>query len=892
MNRSSLMRATVVCAYVFTLGVALAPASASAAYFDPFYDTSFEPPDTLADWAIAAGSWQLADGEFVSSQGALSLATLPRYEPFEYQHDTIGSDFSLEVYAALSSTAANARIGIVFDYINPSNFHEVMLSGTGEVQLRSTLGGASRTLAAESIAPPGAQKWVRLTLVRSNGRSTVHIDGVAVFTNVLQDGLALGDVGLIARNTRARFDDLDVRGFGRQDPYIEDFNDQAANEWLPLNGTWSATSSSYTNSAVIATGITQTPLHAMWEPTTSAFDTPYTFKVRILNPYGASGNLAGVAWVRDAANYVEAVFSPTGQARLNSVSNGARSTIASATYLGGNRNRWFEVEIAYDGVEPDAVGRIKVNGVPVFDVAPSLREGVLSLITHWAPARFDDVRASPRIFRPLQESFDGTEPPRWIRSATWASAEGMFTNSAIDRAARAIVEESTGWHELQDIEFRARMLNRFGSSGNLVGFTYGARASVYYEAAFSPTGVAHLRKVVKGVPMTIATAPYEGGERSQWFDAQLIQIDGRTTVKVNGATVFDNVLQLDAVGGALGFVAHWTNASVDDVSITQIPVTRYRLTELPDIVEQFETLTSIRALNDRGEAVGLSRNFDAKPMAVLWRSGSVVDLGATGFNGSVAEGINNRSEIVGTSFGTMSSSFYWQAGQLRDLLPNTEAHDINEAGQIVGWSCGQRNGCPAMLWERNGSFTSLEDVPGGIASSGALAINDRGDIVGFGFGDTNRMQAIWWQDRMVEGLGIEGNAADVNNRGQIVGLGFLDRQRAVMWQTRELVALPSRPGETSAQASAINEHGVIVGSSEGPSSDPFRRVRPTLWQEGRVVDLNELIACDTLSPSRYLMSAMDINERGEIAVDAFDFGNTHSRAFVLRPVSGREECDP
>ena len=112
-----------------------------------------------------------------------------------------------------------------------------------------------------------------------------------------------------------------------------------------------------------------------------------------------------------------------------------------------------------------------------------------------------------------------------------------------------------------------------------------------------------------------------------------------------------------------------------------------------------------------------------------------------------------------------------------------------------------------------------------------------------------------------------------------------------MWQAGELVVLPSRPGETSAQAAAINEHATIVGSSDGPATDPFRRVRPALWQEGRVVDLNELIVCDTLSSSRYLMSAMDINERGEIAVDAFDFANTHSRAFVLRPVSGREECD-
>ena len=115
------------------------------------------------------------------------------------------------------------------------------------------------------------------------------------------------------------------------------------------------------------------------------------------------------------------------------------------------------------------------------------------------------------------------------------------------------------------------MINRFANAGNLVGFTYGVRASIYYEVVFSPTGVAQLRKVVKGVPITIATASYEGGGRNQWFDAQLTQIGERTTVRVNGVPVFENVPQPDALGGGLGFVAHWTNASIDDVQFQAIP---------------------------------------------------------------------------------------------------------------------------------------------------------------------------------------------------------------------------------------------------------------------------------------------------------------------------------
>jgi hypothetical protein len=40
-----------------------------------------------------------------------------------------------------------------------------------------------------------------------------------------------------------------------------------------------------------------------------------------------------------------------------------------------------------------------------------------------------------------------------------------------------------------------------------------------------------------------------------------------------------------------------------------------------------------------------------------------------------------------------------------------------------------------------------------------------------------------------------------------------------------------------------------------------------------------------------LARGSDINERGEIAADAFDPGNTQTRAFILTPVLGPEGCE-
>lgn len=685
------------------------------------------------------------------------------------------------------------------------------------------------------------------------------------------------------------------------DTYIERFNAGTATGWQPMSGSWSVTSGTYANAAVVETAITKAPLDELWATPTPTDEVSYTFKVRVLNPYGARGNLAGVAWVLDSSNYTEAVFSPTGEARLNKVSNGVRSTISSATYLGGDRNRWFEIEVAYTGAVTGGVNKIKVNGVPIFDDAPGLSAGQLSLITHWAPARFDDVRAAPHVFTPFVERFDDAVAPPFAAAGTWIIANGALNNDAVEQASRAYVSSVAGWHELADISFRARMINRFRSSGNLVGFTYGAQGTSYYEAVFGPTGVAHLRKVVDGHPTAIATARYQGGERNRWFDAELIQIGQRTTVKVNGVVVFNNVLQPDGSGGQLGFVAHWTNASIDNVSLSQIPVTRYRLTQLPGLSSP--SVTQVRALNDRGEVVGGSRTEAGRLTAVLWRGGGVTELVSNVGDGAAANDINNKGEIVGGQFGR--GAFYWRDGVLEPFLfpecDRGEALGINERSEIAGICGAEGDGTSAVLRKANGQLVTLEELPGGFNWSHAWAVNDLSEVVGRSSGSQGH-KAVSWRGGTVETLDSSmftdfhlSDAYDINNSGTSVGLVSVNdmRQEAVMWKNRELLVLPIRASQFHAQALGINEHEVVVGTTSAHMPDDRdRESRATLWQEGGIADLNELIACSSLPASNWLVSAMDINERGEIAVNAFDLSISESKAFLLTPISGQERCWP
>jgi probable HAF family extracellular repeat protein len=100
--------------------------------------------------------------------------------------------------------------------------------------------------------------------------------------------------------------------------------------------------------------------------------------------------------------------------------------------------------------------------------------------------------------------------------------------------------------------------------------------------------------------------------------------------------------------------------------------------------------------------------------------------------------------------------------------------------------------------------------------------------------------------------------------------------------------LGSLPGYGCSFAAFINSSGQIVGGSYACDGSTNTA---TLWQDGTSVDLNSLIPPNS---TLHLDVALDINDRGEIAVNGSDAnGNTH--AVLLIPCdenhSGVEGCD-
>lgn len=332
-------------------------------------------------------------------------------------------------------------------------------------------------------------------------------------------------------------------------------------------------------------------------------------------------------------------------------------------------------------------------------------------------------------------------------------------------------------------------------------------------------------------------------------------------------------------------------------------------------------------VNDKDSASGISQNGRIDPdtgifegRAVVWNNGRIRDLGTLGGTQSAGSAINNSNQAPVISSNSDSGDPYinipqsnclwlpttgggcsqndfgtnalflpvttathvaeWQPGAgLADLGtlggPDSAGLDINDNGQIVGWSYTSYTaggaGVPdthPFLWD-NGTMIDLIGL-GGTFGAGVM-VNNSGVVAGAANlpGDTEVHPFLWDKENGIRDLGTLGGTYAhpdwLNENGDVVGFSRNANHdgRAFYWHDGTMTDLGTLDDDPASEATGINNHGIIVGLTFNPGVEDLRGFVSN--QGGQIVDLNSLIR---KSYGLHVIAANAINDRGVITANA------------------------
>lgn len=277
----------------------------------------------------------------------------------------------------------------------------------------------------------------------------------------------------------------------------------------------------------------------------------------------------------------------------------------------------------------------------------------------------------------------------------------------------------------------------------------------------------------------------------------------------------------------------------------------------------------------------------------------LTDIGTLpGGSNSFGNGINYSGVVVGASeyndptYGVVTHAFRWSAGTIKDLGTlggsASTAAAVNYFGVIVGDSTVDGDTADHAFWynPKTGVLTDLGSLAGPTGNSAAYGLSEYG--VAAGTSQTGAQDALgspishavlWdlYKGTVTDIGSLGGTTAQanaVNNHGVAVGSGDTasSQTHAFLYSNGQMSDLGTLGG-SSAQANAVNDYGVVVGSSQTTAD---AAVHAFIWtRAGGMVDLNSLLPAGS---GWVLNSATGVNLNGKIVGSGTINGQTH--AFV------------
>jgi probable HAF family extracellular repeat protein len=307
--------------------------------------------------------------------------------------------------------------------------------------------------------------------------------------------------------------------------------------------------------------------------------------------------------------------------------------------------------------------------------------------------------------------------------------------------------------------------------------------------------------------------------------------------------------------------------------------------------------------------------------AVIWVNGRIIDLGTLdGGYESFVPAVNDFGQVAGWSLNlipdpysmvggsTQTRGFIWQFGVKQDLGtlggPDTLPEAINDRGQIVGTSyttptptAGNGFTCPEFanplpqdpfFWE-DGKMVDMGGLGG--TCGFAIGINNVGQVIGASNleGDQTHHAFLWYRGKLKD-LGTLGGANSealwITDSGLVVGRADFSMQstdhHAYLLRNGVMTDLGTLPPWPCSTAYSVNTQGQVVGDTGSCGEGGG----PSFFSENGqpMVDINTLVLPGS---DIEVVDAYDINDRGEIAgLGQLPNGDQH--AVLLIPATPEE----